>query len=68
MRKDGQTSRCAGLTFGVLQQEEDCVLRDDKLLQLHHVGHGVRHDGLPQTPTVTALPHTLPLDRGRRRR
>lgn len=67
----GRTSPCTALTFGVLQQQEDRVLGHNKLFQLHHVGHGVRHDGPPQAPTVAALPQTLRLDeeeKGRRRK
>lgn len=47
------------LTFSVLQQKEHSVFRDNELLQLHHVGHRVRHDGPLSPPTVTALPQTL---------
>lgn len=54
--------RCARLTFSILQQKENCVLRDDKLPQLHHVGHRVRHDCPLSPPTVTALPQTLQED------
>lgn len=51
--------RCARLTFSILQQKEDCVFRDNKLPQLHHVRHRVRHDCPLSPPTVTALPQTL---------
>lgn len=55
-RKDESGVR---LTFGVLQQEENCVFRDDELPQLHHMGHGVRHYCPLCASTVAALPQTL---------
>ncbi len=51
--------RCARLTFSILQQKENCIFRDDKLFQLHHVGHRVRHDRPLRPPTVTAPPQPL---------
>ena len=57
--------RC--LTFGILQQKENRVFREDELPQLHHVGQRVRHDGPLRPPAVTTLPQTLRQD-GRRRR
>lgn len=51
--------RYACLTFSILQQKENCVFGDEKIPQLHHVGHRVRHDSLLSPPTVTALSQTL---------
>lgn len=47
------------LTLSVVQQKEDSVFRDDELSQLHHVGHGERHNSLLSLPTVTAFPQSL---------
>lgn len=58
--------RCVRLTFSILQQEENRVLGDNKLPQLHHVGHSVRHDSPLSPPAVTALPQTLQKDRRRK--
>lgn len=57
--KQMSTMRCVRLTFGILQQEENGIFRDDELPQLYHVGHRVRHDGPLSPPTITALPQTL---------
>lgn len=46
-------------TFGMLQHEEHGLLRDDVLVQTHHVGHAAGDDGLPVPAALAALPQTL---------
>lgn len=46
-------------TFGMLQHEEHGLLRDDVLVQTHHVGHAAGDDGLPLPAALAALPQTL---------
>lgn len=46
-------------TFSMLQHQEHRLLRDDVLVQTHHVGHTAGDDGLSVPAGLAAFPQTL---------